>query len=74
MRLELPDEIIRRCEMNEIDLRIALAVQLYGDNRIDHSDACRLAQLSPSAFNREILSRAVGVQQYPRIVLRRDAV
>ena len=67
MQVHVPDEIVRRAETNEIDLRIALAVQLYADNRIDHADACRLADLPPAAFNRELLARAVCVQQYPPV-------
>jgi len=67
MHVEVPDEIVRRAETNAAEMRIALAVQLYADNRIDHADACRLADLSARAFNRELLSRAIGVQQYPAI-------
>jgi predicted HTH domain antitoxin len=65
MHVEVPDDIVLRAEANEIELRVALAMQLYVDNRIDHADACRLADLPPVAFNRELLSRAVCVQQYP---------
>lgn len=65
MHVEVPDEIVRRAETNAAELRIALAVQLYADNRIDHADACRLADLPARAFNRELLSRAIGIQQYP---------
>ncbi len=69
MQLEIPDDIVRNAETNAIELRIALAVQLYADNRIDHTDACKLANLPSSAFNRELVSRAIGVQEYPRVSL-----
>ena len=64
MHLDVPDDILRRAEANAGDLRAALAVQLYTDNRIDHADACRLAGVSPSVFNRELLARGLSVQQY----------
>jgi predicted HTH domain antitoxin len=72
MQFEIPDDIVKRAETNGIELRIALAVQLYVDNRIDHADACRLANLPPTAFNRELLSRKIGVQQYPPALGRRS--
>ncbi len=65
MKVHVPDDIAFRAETNEIELRIALAVQLYADNRIDHVDACSLADLSPAAMNRELLARQVCVQEYP---------
>jgi predicted HTH domain antitoxin len=65
MQLDVPDDIVYRAEMNALELHIALAVQLYADNRVDYSDACRLASLSPMAFNRELVSRDISIQQYP---------
>ena len=65
MHLELPDEIVHRAEANAIDLRVALAVQLYADNRIDYADACRLAELSGEQFHRELILRQLSVQDYP---------
>lgn len=67
MHLEVPDDIMRRAEINAEDLRLALALQLYVDNRIDHADACRLADVSAALFNRELLNRALTVQQYPAV-------
>ena len=64
MQIDVPDDIVRRAEVNAGDLRTALAVQLYADNRIDHADACRLAAISDSQLDRELLSRALSVQQY----------
>ena len=66
MLLDIPDDIVKKAESSGIDLHIALAVQFYADNRIDHADACRLAGLSAAAFNAELLSRAISVQQCPR--------
>ena len=65
MRLEIPDDILQRAEANAADLYVALAVQLYAENRIDHEDACRLSGLSPAAFSHEALLRALSIQQYP---------
>lgn len=67
MRIKVPDDILERAEANETDVRIALAVQFYVDNRIDHSDACRLSGLAPNALNHELLRRGITVQQYPPI-------
>jgi predicted HTH domain antitoxin len=65
MKLEVPDDIARRAEACVLELQIALAVQLYSDNRIDHRDACRLAGVSEAVFNRELLTRHISLQQYP---------
>jgi len=65
MQFDVPDDIAHRAEANVLDLRLALAVQLYADNRIAYADACRLAELSPDAFSRELLARGLSVQQYP---------
>ena len=65
MHLELPDEIIHRAETNAVELRAALAVVLYADNRIDYADACELAGLSGEQFNRELILRRLSIQQYP---------
>ncbi len=65
VQLNVPDDILRRAEVSALELYIALAVQLYADNRIDYRDACRLSGLSESAFNRELLERHIVVQQYP---------
>lgn len=66
MRVEVPRDIVVRAGANARDLRLAMAVQLYADNRIDHGDACRLADLSIAEFNRELLARDIGIHQYPQ--------
>ena len=65
MKLDVPDDIVRLAEANQIDLRLALALQLYSDNRIDYSDACRLADVPDAIFNIELLKRHMSVQKYP---------
>lgn len=65
MQVEVPDDIVARAETNAAEIRIFLALQLYADNRIDYTDACRLAGLSTAEFNAELLSRAMGILQYP---------
>jgi predicted HTH domain antitoxin len=69
MKLIIPDDIVQRAEVGEGDLRIALALQLYADNRLDHADACRLAQLSAGQLNEELLRAGLSIQQYPRVSL-----
>jgi predicted HTH domain antitoxin len=65
MNLELPDDIMRRAEASQLDVRVALAVQLYADNRLDYDDARRLADVCEAVFNRELLTRKISVQKYP---------
>ena len=65
MKLTVPDDIVRRGELSAADLRLALAVQLYADNRIDHADAHRLAGVSPTALTAELLRLGLSVQDYP---------
>jgi predicted HTH domain antitoxin len=65
MDLTIPDEIVQRAELTAGEARLAIAVQLYTDNRVDHTDACRLAGVPPAALNRELLRLGLGVQQYP---------
>ena len=65
MHIDVPEDIVVRAQANAVELRIALAVQLYADNRIDHTDACRLAGISPADMNRELVVRALSIQQYP---------
>ena len=70
MQIEVPDDIVKRAEVNATDLRIALAVQLYADNRIDHADARRLAGLSPERMSRELVDRDITIQLYPPAIAR----
>ena len=65
MKIEIPDAIVQHAEATADELRAALAIQLYADNRIDYADACRLAGVSKAVFNGELLSRALSIQQYP---------
>ena len=65
MHLQLPDDILHKAEANNADLRLAIAIGFYADNRLDHVEACRLAGMRPSEFNRELLHRGICVQQYP---------
>ncbi len=73
MDLQLPDDILRKAQANQSDLRLAIAITLYADNRLDHSDACRLAGMPSASFNRELLHRAISIQQYPAQRQQRSA-
>ena len=64
MKIEIPEDIVRRAEANAGDLAIALAVQLYADNRLDYRDACHLSGVSENIFSRELVRRHIDVQQY----------
>ncbi len=65
MEIKIPDEIVRRAEANATELRVALAIQLYADNRIDYIDALELAGMPKPYFNKELLSRGLSIQDYP---------
>lgn len=65
VRVDVPGDIALRAHANHADLRLAVAVQFYADNRIDRADACRLADLSSTDFNRELAGRGFGIHQYP---------
>jgi predicted HTH domain antitoxin len=70
MNLRIPDDIVARAEAGGGELLLALAIQLYADNRIDHADACRLAGISRPDFNREIVTRGISIHLYPAIARR----
>jgi predicted HTH domain antitoxin len=65
MNITVPDDIVARAEAGGDDLLLALAIQLYADNRIDHADACRLAGVARGQFNREIVTRGISIHLYP---------
>lgn len=71
MHLFLPDDIIARGELNEREVRLALAVQLYADNRVDHADACRLADVDPGGLDAALLRAGLSLQHYPPISIAR---
>jgi len=72
MLIDVPDDIVRRAETNGTELRLALAVQLYADNRIDHADACLLAGVPEAEMTRELLHRGICVQLYPSSFATRE--
>jgi len=74
MQFLIPDDIVVKAQANLTDISMAVAVEFYADNRIDHSDACRLANTSPERFNRELLRRGLGIQIYTPDKQRRSAV
>ncbi len=63
MKLEVPNYIVRQAEMTKSELRLALAIQLYADNRIGHADALRLSGMAERAFDSELLSRGISIQK-----------
>ena len=67
MKLSIPDDIAERAEAGAGELLLAMAIQLYADNRLDHADACRLAGLPAPVFNREIVTRGLSIHLYPSI-------
>jgi len=75
MRLDVPNDIVRRAEATAGELLLAMAIQLYTDNRLDYSDARRLAELPTDVFNQELVRRNISINQYPSIQVgvRKDA-
>ena len=74
MQFLIPDDIVLKAQANRTDIGMAVAVEFYADNRIDHADACRLANTTPERFNRELLRRGLGIQIYSPINERRPAI
>jgi predicted HTH domain antitoxin len=74
MQFLIPDDIVLKAQANLTDISMAVAVEFYADNRIDHDDACRLANTTPERFNRELLRRGLGIQIYSPINERRPAI
>ena len=64
MQFRIPDDIVIKAQANISDISMAVAVEFYADNRIDHADACRLAGATSEQFNRELLRRGLGIQIY----------
>jgi len=73
MQVQIPDDIILKAQANATDVRLAVAVEFYADNRIDHADAHRLAGVTVEQFNRELLRRGLGIQIYSPIQQQRSA-
>ena len=67
MKLDLPDDILRRAEVSAGEIRLVLAVQLYAEHRIHYSDACRLAGVPVDVLNRALAERDLCVMTYPEI-------
>ncbi|HOF18880.1 MAG TPA: UPF0175 family protein [Phycisphaerae bacterium] len=65
MNISFPDDILLHAEAGEAEIRLAVALQFYSDNRVDHAEACRLAGLPSSAFTEELLQRGLCVHIYP---------
>ncbi len=72
MKLELPDDILLGAETTTQELRIALAVQLYSDGRVDYCDACRLAGVNSEVLDRELADRDISIVRFPPISVWRE--
>jgi len=72
MQVLIPDDIIVKAQANATDVRLAVAIEFYADNRIDHADACRLADVTSAQLNRELLQRGLGIQIYSPVKQRRS--
>lgn len=67
MKIDIQADIPDTAGANAADVRLAVAIQFYADNRIDHADACQLAEVTPPEFNKELLARGIGMMQYPLV-------
>lgn len=63
MKLEVPNYIVQQAEMTRAEFRLALAIQLYADNRIDHAHGLRLSGMAERLFDGELLSRGISIQK-----------
>lgn len=67
MDISIPDDILEQAMASEGDVRLALAIAFYADNRLDYNEACRLAGLGAAEMNRQLLTRGYSLQQYPSV-------
>ncbi|RKY26362.1 MAG: hypothetical protein DRP83_04440 [Planctomycetota bacterium] len=67
MKLDLPDDILFSAEASSQELRLALALQLYSDSRVNYADACKLAEVAPGLFDRELARRDISVIRFPSV-------
>lgn len=72
MKLELPDDILLCAETTNQELRMALALQLYSDGRVDYADACRLAEVTSKIFDRELAGRDISIIRFPPLSTWRE--
>jgi predicted HTH domain antitoxin len=68
MQLDISNEVIRDSQLGALDLYLALACQLYADNRLDYAQALSLSKAAADTFNRELLRLGICVQRYPKPV------
>ncbi len=73
VHVTVPDDILRKAEANATDVVLAVAIQLYADNRIDYTDALRMSNLPRVEFNRELVTRGIGIHLNPPARARRRA-
>jgi predicted HTH domain antitoxin len=65
MHLTLPDEILCKACVTKPEVALLVAIELYGERRIDYHDACILADVTPATMNRELAQRNMTIQITP---------
>lgn len=65
MALDLPEHILQQAELSAPELRLALAIQLYMDRRLDYHEARAVAELPRAAWNHELSRRDLSVVVFP---------
>lgn len=68
VHIEVPTDIVSEAELTAREARLALAIQLYADGRIDHAQACRLAEMRAGVLDRALAARNLSVVIYPMVV------
>ena len=61
MQFRIPDDIVIKAQANITDISMAVAVEFYADNRIDHADACRLASASAERLPEKTIGNDRGM-------------
>jgi predicted HTH domain antitoxin len=67
LHVELPMDVVHEAELTVGEARLALAIQLYADGRIDHAQARRVADVRAGVLDRALAARNLSVVVYPMI-------
>jgi predicted HTH domain antitoxin len=68
MQIELPADIVSQAEITSREARLALAIQLYADGRIDHGQACRVAEVRAGVLDQALAARNISIVIYPMVM------
>ncbi len=72
MPLNIPDEFLTAAGLNETEARIEIACRLFDAGKLSLRNATRLARLSRTQFESELLDRRIPLHRFSDDDLRTD--